>query len=256
MSQIKQITDPDMRFYEVEPGIFYPSMTTVLGAGLPTPPHLVKWWKQNGFMSDFLMEKAGKEGTVVHNAIEDFLNGAELNIEDYDKNIFLWEMICKFAQFFFLHVQEVHEIELKSHSHKLQLAGMMDLICTLKDGHVWLIDFKTSNYVSDKFGPQTLGYKIFAQETNGYQIDKRGVLHLKAKTRGPRNGKIQGKGWQLIEQTDDEGDWKKLKIAIAAFKAYNPNAKPNLRRYPVTLSMAQPFNPDDYTFDTLEEDGE
>ena len=251
-TKIEQITDPDMRFYEVEPGLYYPSMTTILGLGCPAPKFLIKWWKQNGFMSDFLMEKAGYEGTQVHNAIENFLLGEELSIEIFGKNIYLWEMLCKFAEFFFTHVRTVHEVEKMSFSHEFKIAGMRDLVCTLNDGYTWLIDFKTSNYVSDKFSVQTFGYKAMAEEQEGLQIDRRGVLHLKAQTRGARKGKIQGKGWQLVEHTDDEGDRQKLILAKDTFDIYNPNAKPNLRKYPVTLSILQPFSFGEYTFDATE----
>ncbi len=258
MQKIKQITDPDMRFYEVEPGVFYPSMTTILGKGTPTQDYLIKWWKQNGFMSDHLMYKAASEGTIVHNAIENFLLGEELQIEEYSNNIFLWEMICRFAQFFHLHVDEVFLIEVMTFSHKLRTAGTTDLVARLKDGFIWVIDYKTSNYASDSFGIQTMGYKVMLEETAGIKIDKRGALHLKAKTRGPskKAGKFQGKGWNLIEYTDDEGDYKKLVNARRTYELYHPNAKPNLRKYPTVLSMFDPFNPDDFTFTLTDEDGE
>ena len=74
------------RVYEVADGIYFPSVTTVLKYGLPTPEFLMKWMiEQSG--GDYQKHihhsgEASEIGTAVHNLIEEILSGAEVKITD------------------------------------------------------------------------------------------------------------------------------------------------------------------------------
>lgn len=247
-NSIAQITDPDKRFYEHAPGVYYPSMTTVLGLGSPTPSHIHTWNKANGNNADLLLTKAGKEGSWVHNALEDWLGGTELRYEDFaSKPLHIWEMICKGVFFLSNYVVDVHYVEVKMTSSRWRLGGMTDLVATLTDGRKWIIDYKTSNYNDlHKFPAQTYGYKELLKDTFGFEVEARGVLHLKAKTRGTRKDKMQGKGWQLIEHIDDKLDAQKLLMARKSFDLYHPDAKPANVRYPTVLTPGEVYNEKDY----------
>lgn len=255
--EIKQINSGKFRFYEVEKGVYYPSVTTILEHGLPTAPELITWFKQNGFMSDYLARSAAEEGTTVHNAIESLLQGAILSYENYKGRDHLWEMILKYAFFHTKHVVEVFDVESMGVSHELKTAGTRDLRARLTDGKIWLIDFKTSNYHHDKMSYQTYAYKKMCEE-EGVQVDARGVLHFKAKTRGPdktKKGNIQGKGWKLIEHKDDDHDREMFVNAQNTFWKINPTAKPVHKVYPMEITLEHEYYEEDYKVENLEEDG-
>jgi hypothetical protein len=73
----KQITLPDSRYYRRN-GKYYPSITYVLSY-YPKGKFFENWLKQVGFASEHIVKKAGEEGTQVHEMIEEYLNGKELN---------------------------------------------------------------------------------------------------------------------------------------------------------------------------------
>ena len=73
----KQITLPDARYYRRN-GKYYPSVTYVLSY-YPKGKHFQDWLKKVGYSADWIVKKAGEEGTQVHEMIEDYLNGKELN---------------------------------------------------------------------------------------------------------------------------------------------------------------------------------
>ena len=73
----KQITLPDSRYYQRN-GEYYPSVTYVLGY-YPKGKHFEEWLKKVGNSADYIVTKAAKEGTLVHELCEDYLLGKELS---------------------------------------------------------------------------------------------------------------------------------------------------------------------------------
>jgi len=77
--------------------------------------------------------------------------------------------------------------------------------------------------------PESIRNKEGVFEKTGKKIDRVGILHLKAKTRGEdKKGKsIQGKGWRLLEPTKPleyyYGIWENSK---SLFYFMNPNPTP------------------------------
>ena len=57
---------------------YYPSVTYVLSY-YPKGKFFEDWLKKVGYASEYIVKKAGEEGTLVHEMIEDYLNGKELN---------------------------------------------------------------------------------------------------------------------------------------------------------------------------------
>jgi hypothetical protein len=163
-------------------------------------------------------------------------------------------MICKGVFWFSNYVEEIIHVEVMLHSDNWKMGGMTDLVCRLKDGCTWIVDYKTSNHNSEDFSVQTFGYKEMIKDCLGIEVEKRGVLWLKAKTRGARKDKVQGKGWQLVEHTDDELDRKKLILARRTFDVYHPDAKPVISRYPMTLTPGVIYNEKDYQL-SMDTDG-
>jgi len=240
----------DTRYYTADHDKFFPSVTTVLKMWSPEP-HLIEWFKNNGRNSDILVREAGERGTIVHNAIEDLVKGVKLNYEDINR-LDCWEMIVKFSQFMEAYKPTVQAIEVQMVDTGLGVGGTLDMICTI-DGVVWLIDFKTSNYLSDVMNIQLAVYKEMWQNASGMKVDETGILHLNAKTRGVvyksrkvegktvkevDRSKMQGKGWQVVQpklsHTELMKDWDNLK---SIYDRRHPTPKPADREFPMYIEL-------------------
>ena len=78
----KQVNVLDSRFYRRE-GAYYPSVTSILNY-FPKNQFFHSWLKDVGHNSDIIAAKAAGEGTQVHNAVDAFLNGQEIQwIDEY-----------------------------------------------------------------------------------------------------------------------------------------------------------------------------
>jgi ATP-dependent exoDNAse (exonuclease V) beta subunit len=144
----QQITMPDSRYY-LRNGEYYPSITYVLQY-YPKGKHFEDWLKQVGNNADYIVRKSADDGTKVHNMIESYLNGEELNFlsskgqPQYETEI--WQMFLKFVEFWETFKPELIEAEIHLFSDKLKIAGTCDLICKIND-QLWVIDYKTSNHL-------------------------------------------------------------------------------------------------------------
>ena len=201
----KQITLPDARYYRRN-GKYYPSITYVLSC-YPKGKHFQDWLKKVGFSADWIVKKAAEEGTQVHEMIEDYLNGKELNflsngIPVYNPDV--WQMFLKFVDFWEKYNPTLVEAEVHLFSDKIKVAGTCDLVCEIEiEGktEIWIIDFKTSNNLQITYDLQGAIYAQCYEECYGKNVDRVGVLWLKSKSRGEdKNGKkIKGKGWEMHE---------------------------------------------------------
>ena len=201
----KQITLPDARYYRRN-GKYYPSITYVLSC-YPKGKHFQDWLKKVGFSADWIVKKAAEEGTQVHEMIEEYLNGKELNflsngIPMYNPDV--WQMFLKFVDFWETYNPTLIEAEVHLFSDEIKVAGTCDLVCEIEiDGktEMWIIDFKTSNNLQITHDLQGAIYAKCYEECYGKTVDKVGVLWLKSKSRGKdKEGKrLKGKGWEMHE---------------------------------------------------------
>lgn len=217
-SHIEQITEEDVRFYKDNLIKNYvPSVTTYLDV-LPNIQLDIWRDKVGADAANRVANEAAVSGTRVHNVIErisiELVEKGEATYEWVDElgnktlTSFEWEMVLKFVDFYENFVDMILFTEQKLISQSLFVGGTVDLLCLLKDGRTALVDHKTSNNLSDKFSVQTWVYKQMVEELHGVKIDIRGVLWLKASTRGrdKNNKNIQGKGWKLVEHDEDFRD--------------------------------------------------
>jgi hypothetical protein len=199
----KQITLPDSRYYRRN-GNYYPSITYVLQY-YPKGKFFEDWLKKVGYSSEYIMKKAGGEGTLVHEMIEDYLNGKELNFLINDQPMYaplVWQMFLRFVDFWETHNPKLIETEVHLFSDELKVAGTCDMVCEI-DGELWIIDFKTSNNLQTTYDLQTAIYGKCYEECFHKKADRYGVLWLKSKSRGEdKTGKrLKGKNWEMYESS-------------------------------------------------------
>jgi hypothetical protein len=232
----QQITLPDSRYYRRN-GQYYPSITYVLSY-YPKGKHFENWLKQVGFSADHIVKKASEEGTKVHEMIENYLNGKELNF--LDKNNIptcdpeIWQMFIKFVDWWEEYKPTLIETEVHLFSDKYKVAGTCDLVCEI-NGELWIIDFKTSNHLQTTYDLQTAVYAQCFEECFGKKVNRAGALWLKSSKRGSAKDKMQGRGWEVYESPRSIEENLDLFITVKKlFDLENPNHKPAFTEFRTT----------------------
>jgi hypothetical protein len=227
---------PDSRYYRRN-GQYYPSITYVLSA-YPKGKHFENWLKQMGTSADYIVKKAGEEGTQVHEMIEDYLNGKELNFLNslgnpaYNPDV--WQMFLRFVDFWETYNPKLIETEVHLFSDELRVAGTCDMVCEIDD-ELWVIDFKTSNHLQTTYDLQTAVYAKCYEECYGKTADHTAVLWLKSSKRGPKDGFMQGKGWEIYESSrTPEENLDIFKTVKKLFDLENPKHKPVFTEFRTT----------------------
>jgi hypothetical protein len=239
--ELKQINFLDRRVYKRSEGVYYPSVTTILQY-MPKNKFFESWLKDVGHTADFIMRKAGKEGTQVHEAAEKLVEGEEVSwMDDYGNAKYsqlVWEMILKFAEFWKTYKPELISSEQFVWSDKHKFAGTADIVCKM-EGETWLIDLKTSNSIHKSYDLQLASYAKGLEESRGVKIERTGILWLKAHSRGPSKQKkvIQGKGWKLLQIDDIDKNFELFKLIYELYKLENPITEPIYNSYPTTLKL-------------------
>ena len=133
--------DGDVRTYLTPTGEKYPSVTTVLSK-TKDMTHLIKWRKRVGEEEAAkITRKSGRRGTATHLLCEKLVLNEPIDItKEMPLNVHLFKQLEKFL------VQNVNNIRVSEgslYSHKLKVAGSVDLVATYKN-HAAIVDFKTS----------------------------------------------------------------------------------------------------------------
>jgi len=238
----KQVNVLDQRFYRRN-GEYYPSVSSILNY-FPKNRFFHDWLKDVGHNADIIAAKAASEGTQVHNAVEDFLNGKEIEwLDEYENakySLEVWRMILKFADFWNTHKPELVAAEYHLFSDKYEYAGTADLIVRFKE-KLWLMDVKTSNSLHTSYELQLAAYASAWNETHDEKITDCGIIWLKAATRGPdkQGKKVQGDGWQLkmFETPIDESMTMFTKI-YDIYRLENPENKPYSEQLPTSIKIS------------------
>jgi hypothetical protein len=224
----QQITMPDSRYYRRN-GNYYPSVTYVLSY-YPKGKFFEDWLKKVGYASDYIVKKAGEEGTQVHEMIESYLEGEELKfLNNFGRPQYhpeVWQMFLRFVDWWEEYKPTLIETEVHLFSDKLKVAGTCDMVCEI-DNELWIIDFKTSNHLQTTYDLQTAVYGKCYEECYGKKADRYGILWLKSSKRKPAQGKMQGKGWEMYESSRTQEENLDIFLTVKKlFDLENPRHSP------------------------------
>ena len=160
------------RFYEVEPGVLCPSITSVLSVN--SKDSIAKWRKRVGNEeADKVSLKARFRGNEVHDLCERFVNNEEQLITGQQPTSI--EMFNVLKPSLEKYLTKVYHVEVPLYSVSLGIAGRVDLIGEWM-GIPAIIDFKTSakpkreNWISNYY-MQCAGYSVMYEELTGIKID-------------------------------------------------------------------------------------
>ena len=193
------------RVYEVEEGIFFPSVSTICRYGMPMDEFLLKWYieRARGDYDKHIKHngEASEVGTFVHDACEQLMNGETVEIGDdpyeyvtgrgYYPTYRTTGNIKRAIQSFVMWYNEnkpkpiANEVMLYSTdnidgNYKFPFAGRCDLVAAL-DGELWMLDLKTSKKVDGilSMQAQLSMYKMLWDANNERKIDRIGIIWTK-----------------------------------------------------------------------------
>lgn len=208
-TETNRITYKDKRFNEANDrkGEFYPGSTTILQCA-PKDSSYYDWLKKYGNASDTITLEAMEKGSTVHQLTEDYDKGLSISAMSEDGRALYssneWEMFMKYVEFSEKHKPQVLVNESTYCLSPLGYGGTLDRVVTMNE-ETWLLDIKTGN-MYEYYWMQLASYKRLFEEWQMFvykkikvPIDRIGIIHLNAKTRGEdKKGKaIQGYGWAI-----------------------------------------------------------
>lgn len=229
-----QLTFVDGRFYTDENGNYFPSATTLLEA-YPKPYQLIQWMKEVGSKADEIRDNAGRRGSNVHQLTENYDYGMECNLlDEYGKpkySLEEWSMFERYVEFSQNNKPEHLLIEQTFINSKLGFAGTIDRVCMI-DGKAYVLDIKTSNGIYNSYWLQLAAYRELYNAALDHtevmpRIDGVAILWLNAKTRTiGKNGAIQGRGWQMVIESDTSKQWDLFQSVQKLWYAEHEDDKP------------------------------
>jgi len=237
----KQVFFIDARYYSKDNKNYFPGITTILGV-LSKGKQFETWLKSNGFNADVLTKEAMEQGSHVHGAIQDLLNGKELSFGSIEKGANYtrneWVIISRFIDFYENFKPITIAVEKVIVSDILRFGSQLDFVCMLNNER-WIIDHKTGS-LYDSASLQVSAYiKLWNEYYPKEPIQKAGILHLDSTHRGrDKQGKsIQGQGWKLVEIENTDKHWEDFKHIQAIWERQNPDYKPFNVSYPATYKL-------------------
>lgn len=151
--ELESITYKNQRWYLTPNGLYYPSITTVLGntETLEKQKSLQNWQDSIGHdKANKITEDAANRGTSVHILIERFLKKQDVFVPIDGKVILTDIKNCFNALKLKLkNINEVYTQEVTLFSNEYEVAGRCDLVGIYKNEEV-IIDYKTSNRIKNK----------------------------------------------------------------------------------------------------------
>lgn len=246
---IIQITTLDERWYiKSVDGVdkFVPSVTWIAEC-YPKGIAFYKWLADKGWKeAEALKNAAGDKGSKVHFAIDDLLNGKEVKMDDKYINRTIeeeeeltlgeWECLMGFCNWRGSVELKPIATEITIFSDQYGYGGTIDFIGIL-NGFLWILDWKSGQYIWPSSELQLSGYKQGVFENKdlmkkikelGFSIDdaKLGILQV-----GYNRNK---KGFKFTEVED------KFDLFLSAKKIWeneNKNVEPKQKDYPTSLSL-------------------
>lgn len=159
------------RFYETPTGELYPSVTTILSE--MNKKSILEWRNSVGNEeANRISSKASSRGTKVHKLCEDYLQGKDLNAP----NPLIKEMFLQLKPSIDQKINNIHAIECPLFSHKLKMAGTVDLIAEYEN-ELAIIDYKTASkpkkeeYILNYLFQATI-YSLMLEEMTGLKAKK------------------------------------------------------------------------------------
>lgn len=193
------------RVYEVEEGIFFPSVSTICKYGLPMDEFLFKWFleQSRGDYDRHIRHngEASEIGTYVHDVCEQLVKGESITIPSdpmdivsgrgyyptFRTSVAVKKAVLSFVSWFNTIQPNIINTEMMLFStdrmdkqFKFPFAGRCDMVAEIND-ELWMLDIKTSKKVEGVISiqAQLSMYVMLYNATHERKIDRMGVIWAK-----------------------------------------------------------------------------
>jgi len=183
-----------VRYYGVDDSTAYPSVTSVISFN--TRQKFVDWRQKVGNeVANAVTKHATNRGTKLHLVFEEYMANRDYKSLEEWKTPLIQLMFAAAKPYLDSRFDNVYEQETRMSSHRLCLAGSVDLICEV-DGELAIVDFKTSKaekpeeWLEDYFVQLSAYWAMFSERTG--VVPKKLVVFLVGE-----NGDVQ-----IVERTN------------------------------------------------------
>lgn len=227
------ITTDDQHWYpspSIE-GVWYPSVTTILGACFPKGKNFERYLadQESYEKSQEILKAAGTRGTNVHKASEllekgDVLLRANYSLEE-------WQMLMSFVTWHRKNKPVSEAVEISICSDEYRTGGTIDRIYVIMNGKRTLLDLKTSSAIHPNYWCQTAVYvKLWEEKNPDRPVDQTAILRLGSR----HKDKFE---FQVHDRAEIENDFLVFQAVQKIWNYLYPNAKPRIVDVPETLSL-------------------
>lgn len=197
-----RVTRQDDRWYRDDKRVWVPNTTGITGTypkgegfkryliNQPSPAH-----------QEYELKVAGDRGSKVHAACEQIALGHPVSYEEYHD---VWKYVQAFRSFWELHDPEVVDVEFVvwGKRKRRRYAGTADLLCWI-DGHLWVLDWKTSKDVWRSHEIQVAAYAHAIRQSRPELFVNEPVFHAGVVVLGTKHKRTKkfayGPGYRFVE---------------------------------------------------------
>lgn len=215
---------------------YVPSVTWITGH-YPKGTGFYKWLAGKGWdEAEIAKTSAGDKGSKIHNAIENLISGETIKMDsqfmnnstekEEDLKVEEYEAIMAFQNWANKVQPEFIANEITVISEKHNFAGTVDCIARI-NGQIWIIDFKTSQYVWPEMEIQISAYKkALSDQNEEYKDAKLAILQV-----GYKRNK------NAYKFTEIEDQFELFEAAQKIWLKETKGQKPSQKDYPLEIKL-------------------
>lgn len=167
--EVSRHNEDGVRYYEISDVTKYPSVTSIIS--FISRDKFAEWTAKVGIEeANRVKNHSTRRGTKLHRVFEVYIqNGDYESLPEYEDPLI--QLMFKSAKFYIdTRLDNIYQQETPMFSHRLCLAGTVDLICEV-DGELSIVDFKTSKkekpeeWLEDYFVQLSAYWAMFSEAT-------------------------------------------------------------------------------------------
>ena len=210
--ELNRLMEDEVRYYAIDDAVRYPSVTSIIS--FVSREKFASWRARVGNEAANKKTKhATTRGTRLHSVFEHYINNEDYeSLDEYQFPLIQW-MFKAAKPHLDSRFDNIHLQEVPMSSHRLCLAGTVDLVCEV-DGELAIVDFKTSEkekpeeWLEDYFVQLSAYWAMFSEETG--VVPKKLVVFLVGE-----NGDVQ-----IVERRNMMDYLKTLRDYASQFVQY------------------------------------
>ncbi len=178
--ELERLMENEVRYYAIDGAVRYPSVTSIIS--FVSREKFASWRARVGNeVANKKTKHATTRGTRLHLVLEHYINNEDYTaLDEWQYPLIQW-MFKAAKPHLDSRINNIQLQEVPMSSHRLCLAGTVDLICEV-DGELAIVDFKTSEkekpeaWLEDYFVQLSAYWAMFSEKTG--EVPKKLVVFL------------------------------------------------------------------------------